>query len=341
MEEIKVEFERFRDKVAGIIYGVALGDAMGMPAYFSPEETREKLGWIDKFIDAPDDHPVHKGFVAGQITDDTQQTLAIAQSIIEEGKVTVEGIARALLSWYESVGGDESNYVGPSTKAAMKRIKAGEDLTRTGTLGTTNGAVMRISPVGIIYPGDYDATLKAAEIACIPTHNTNVAISGASAVAVGISTLLATGDWDATLTNMEDAADEGAEKGEKYILPSIRERFEFVYALVDLDKDIDETLRTFYNVIGTGLPVYEIVPSALGMVLLAQGDPVKTAIYSANCSGDADTLGAIACALAGAFRGASSIPSEYIEKIREVNKEYNFEEIIDGLSEIAFKNMTK
>ncbi len=335
-----MDFKKLRDKIAGTIYGVALGDAMGMPAYFSPDETKEKLGWIDKFIDAPDDHPVHKGFVAGQITDDTQQTLAIAQSIIEEGKVSVEGVAKALVRWYESVGGDESPYVGPSTKAAMKRIRSGEDLMKTGTLGTTNGAVMRISPMGIIYPGDYDATMKAAEISCIPTHNTNVAISGASSVAVGISTLLATGDWEATLNNMEDAADEGAQKGEKHILPSIRERFEFVYALIDLDKDTDETLRTFYNVIGTGLPVYEIVPSALGMVLLAQGDPLKTAIYSANCSGDADTLGAIACALAGAFRGVSSIPEEYIDKIQKVNKGYNFEEIIDGLTEIAFKNMT-
>ncbi len=334
-----METLKLRDRIAGTIYGVAIGDAMGMPAYFLPEDTRKKFGWIEDFLDAPDDHPVHRGFVAGQITDDTEQTLAIAQSIIDEGNVTLEGIARALLSWFESVGGEESPYVGPSTKAAMIRIKRGKDLTKTGITGTTNGAVMRISPIGVIHPGDFDTTLKDAELSCIPTHNTNVAISGASAIAVGISTALGGRGWDDILTSMELAAERGAEKGEKYILPSIKERFNFVYALIDASKDEKETLENFYNIIGTGLPVYEIVPSALGIVLLAEGDPIKSAIYAANCSGDADTLGAIATGLAGAISGVSAIPERYIEKIREVNKRYNFEKIIDGLTEVAIKNM--
>lgn len=329
-----------RDRIAGAIYGVALGDAMGMPAYFFPDQTREKFGWIEDFLDAPSDHPVHKGFVAGQITDDTEQTLAIAQAIIDEGKVTLEGIAKALLNWYESVGGDDSSYVGPSTKAAMKRIKAGEDLMTTGITGTTNGAVMRISPIGLIHPGDRDRAFHDAVISCIPTHNTNVAISGASAVAVGISRALVSSNWDDILLDMEWGAKEGAKRGNKYILPSIEERFYFVYSLAETYKDIKQTLEIFYNIVGTGLQVYEIVPSALGMLILAEGDPLKTAIYSANCSGDADTLGAIACGLAGAANGASSIPSYYIKKIQEVNEKYDFEGIIDGLTDLALRNMS-
>ncbi len=332
---------KLRDKIAGVIYGVAIGDAMGMPAYFFPEETQEKLGWIEDFIDAPDDHPVHKGLVAGQITDDTEQTLALAQSIIDRGEVTLEGVAEALLSWFESVGGEDSPYVGPSTKTAMIKIKKGEDLTKTGITGITNGAVMRISPVGVIHPGDFDATMNDVEIACIPTHNTNVAISGASAIAVGISTALGGGGWEEILINMEEAADIGAKKGEKFILPSIKERFNFIYALMDAHREIRETLDDLYNIVGTGLPVYEIVPSALGIVLLAKGDPIKSVVYAANCSGDADTLGAIAGGLAGAIKGASSIPKKYIEKIRKVNKRYDFEKIIDGLTEIAISNIDK
>ncbi len=336
-----MEFRELRDRIAGVIYGVALGDAMGMPAYFFPEETREKLGWIEDFLDAPSDHPVHKGFLAGQITDDTEQTLALAESIIKDKKVSIERVARALLSWYESVGGDESNYVGPSTKAAMKRIKSGEDLNATGVTGITNGAVMRISPVGIIHPGDFDGAVKDAELSCIPTHNTNVAISGASAWAAGIALAVGGKSWDEILRGMEVASEIGAKKGAKFILPSIKERFNFVYAIVDSKRDVEDALENIYNIIGTGLPVYEIVPAALGIVLLAEGDPVKAAIYSANCSGDADTLGAISCSLAGAVNGASSIPNEYIERLQKVNKRYDFEDIIDKLTEIAFENMKK
>jgi len=336
-----VEFTDLRNKIAGAIYGVALGDAMGMPAYFSPDETKEKLGWIDDFLDAPFDHPVHKGFLAGQVTDDTEQTLSLANAIIKEGKVSIEGVAKALLSWYEEVGGDDSSYVGPSTKAAMMRMKKGEDLYITGIGGTTNGAVMRISPVGIIHPGDFDSALKDAELSCIPTHNTNVAISGASAWAVGIALAIGGKSWDEILSGMEVASEKGAKKGAKFILPSIKERFNFVYAIIDSQRNIEDVLENIYNIIGTGLPVYEIVPAALGIVLLSEGDPLKAAIYSANCSGDADTLGAISCSLAGAVSGVSSIPVRYIKKLQMVNEKYDFERIIDKLTEIAFKNMKK
>ena len=66
---------------------------------------------------------------------------------------------------------------------------------------------------------------------------------------------------------------------------------------------------------------------------MAGGDPKHTAILAANLSGDADTNGAIACAMAGAFAGFDAIPAEDAKVLEndEVFQAYNVREIAAGL----------
>ena len=71
---------------------------------------------------------------------------------------------------------------------------------------------------------------------------------------------------------------------------------------------------------------------------MANGDPVETAILAAALSGDADTIGAMACAIAGAWQGGDAIPAEYMESIRQANPQYNFEEMAEALYDIARLN---
>ena len=70
---------------------------------------------------------------------------------------------------------------------------------------------------------------------------------------------------------------------------------------------------------------------------MAQGDPIQAAIYAAALSGDADTVAAMACAMAGAFKGAGSFPPEVIQKIQQANPSMDFEKIIAGLYQLAIK----
>ena len=42
--------------------------------------------------------------------------------------------------------------LGPSTKRALAALLAGTPLDETGRTGTTNGAAMRITPVGVATP---------------------------------------------------------------------------------------------------------------------------------------------------------------------------------------------
>ena len=170
------------DKVRGGFYGQALGDSWAMPALLNPQQTWDYYGgFIEDFLDAPETHPVHHGLRRGQVTDDTEQAAAIAESIIREGGVSVQGVAQALVGWYHRIGGDASPYVGPSSRRAILAIQRGEDINEVGKHGDTNGAGMRVSPIGLIHPGDVDGAIADAHLSCIPTHNTIVCVAAASA----------------------------------------------------------------------------------------------------------------------------------------------------------------
>ena len=308
------------DKVYGCIVGLAVGDAFGMPGQMSPERTRELYGEITSFLEPPPDDPVHGGLKAGQVTDDTLAALAILRSVIRTGRLSLEDIARSLVEWIDEVDGLNLSYVGPSTKRAILRLKQGVPPREAGRHGWTNGASMRVAPLGFLHPGDLEATVEAAEIASMPTHNTNTAISGAAAVACAVSRCAAGGS---TIAEVVEAARWGAElgarRGHRYICPSIPRRIDMAVQLASSDKGIQEKQRDIYDLIGTGLATYEIVPAAIGLFVLAEGDPMRAITLAANTGGDCDTLAAIAGAIAGAYAGASAIPGEYIETIEAVN----------------------
>jgi ADP-ribosylglycohydrolase len=327
------------EKIYGGLYGQALGDAWAMPALLRPEDTWQRFsGWITGFMPAPDEHPFHHGLPPAKVTDDTEQAFALAESIITNGKVTVEGAAQAIVDWYDRVGGDTCPYVGPSTRRAVLAIKAGGDLYQTGRTGDTNGASMRISPVGLIHPGDLEGAISDAHTACIPTHNTDVAISGAAAVASAIAAAMLP---NATLEQIVRAGVRGAEAGRKlgnpWIGASVARRIEMAVEIAGEQTPVRERIQDLYDVIGTSLALPESVPAAFGVLALADGDPVQTAIYAAALSGDADTIGAMACAIAGAWRGSENIPQAVIDRLRNANPELDFDRVAQGLFEIAQK----
>jgi ADP-ribosylglycohydrolase len=327
--------------ILGGLYGQALGDAWGMPAAFRPEQTWSLYnGWLDRLVAVPPDHAIHAGFQAGQITDDTQQAMALVEAIITDGQITVEGAARALVTWYDQVNGDNSPFVGPSTRRAVTALKAGGDPYQTGLQGDTNGGAMRVSPIGLIHPGNPEAAVEDAIIACTPTHFTDVAVSGACAIAAAVARALTP---DTTLEDIIDVAIHGADiglrRGAPWFGASVARKIDFAVQLAtDVNLSERDRLQNLYDLIGATLATADAVPCAFGVLAMANGNPIETAIYAANLSGDADTIGSMACAIAGAWQGINAISLEYLEIIRRANQEYDFEETAEALYEIARSN---
>ncbi len=327
------------DKIRGGLYGQALGDAFCMPAFDTPQQTRARFGVIDRFLPAPADHPVHAGLPAGRITDDTEQAIWLARAIVRDGRVTVEGAARAVLEWYETIGGDTCPFVGPSTRRAVAKLRAGVPPTESGRGGDTNGAAMRASVVGLIHPGDVAAAARDAALAAIPTHNTSVACAAAAAVAGAVARAL---DSQATLRDVLLAAVEAARIGEVLGIPamgaSVARRIELAVSLARDDQGSeDERLQAIYDLVGASMAASEAVPAAMGVVALANGDPERAARLAAALSGDADTIGAMACAVCGAWRGVAAIPTPWLDVLRQANPEHDFEALARGLWQLATK----
>ncbi len=326
-------------RILGCLYGQALGDAWAMPALLRPDDTWEYYGgWLDKFHPGPPHHPVHAGLPPGRVTDDTEQAFALAQAIIADRAVTAAGAARAIVAWYERVGGESCPYVGPSTRRAVQGIMAGHDLNVTGLRGDTNGAAMRIAPVGLIHPGHVEMAARDAAISCIPTHNSDVAASGAAAVAGAIARALTPA---ATLNDIVAAAMSAAELGRGlapvWIGASIARRIALAVEIARSPLPERARLQELYDVVGATLAISESVPAAFGVLVMAQGDPQQAAIYAAALSGDADTIGAMACAMAGAWRGAAAFAPQVIATLRAANPELDFDGVAGGLANVAGK----
>lgn len=329
-------------KIKGGFYGQAFGDAWAMPAYLNPQQTWDRYGgYIETFLDGPKDHPVHHNLTAGQVTDDTEQAAAIAEIIIQEGKVTAKGVAQALVNWYQRIGGDDSPYVGPSSRRAIQAIMRGEDLEQVGRFGDTNGAAMRISPVGLINPGNVQQAIKDAATSCIPSHNTDVAVSGAAAVAGAIAAALVPNSTLEDVVNAAvTAADAGRQYGNVWLGASIPRRILWAVDLVSTDKPVRERLQDVYDLVGTSLAMSEVVPAAIGIFVISEGDPTRAAILSAALSGDADTVAAIACAIAGAWKGIEAFQTAHLKTLEEANPWLDFNGLVDGLYQLALQRTT-
>ena len=330
--------ELLYEKIYGCLMGVGIGDAMGMPTEFlSLTQIREHFGEVRTFEPAPPWHPLAH-LPAGNMTDDTEQTLAIAKMIIEKPEFSVGDVADAILQWAEEIAPDDLDKMGPSTNYALKHLRAGHDPHGTGLRGNTNGAAMRIAPIGCIHPGRPQDVIEDVLKTCIPTHLTDVAVAGASAVAAGVSEALGPdADLDSIIEAMLWGAEEGEERAREAIRistkgripwevissqinPSLMQRMKWA---IELAEKTEGTLAQRRDVlvcsIGTGVLMIETVPLVVGLVKIAKGDPYTAIMLATNAGGDADSISSIAGGICGAFKGASSFPEDLVRRFEMVN----------------------
>lgn len=322
------------DKAYGCLAALALGDAFGMPTEFlTPQQITAEFGQVVRLVPPPAWHP-HVKLPPGSITDDTGQALALAAVYLRHGHMTAESAAQALLEWAENNRGNLDLYIGPSTRRALEALQAGTSPRESGTKGTTNGAVMRVAPIGIVRAGNFAATLADTVEACLPTHNTALAISGAAAISFAIAAAMRD---DASLDSVLEAAMEGAAQGRQHgawvWTPPLETRITLAVRLVREAESERRALQALYDYVGVDMLISESIPTALGLAVLANGDPMLAVRYGANIGGDTDTIGAIAGAVSGALQGIGAVDRSLLNEVEQVNR-LNLEKVARGLVEI-------
>ena len=314
----------------GALAGLALGDALGLPTQeMSPAQIRAVYGRITGLVDGDASQPYAPGMPAGSVTDDTEQALLVASLLIRgrgssSGRVALNAVefAHALLAWEDSmIERGSLDLLGPSTKAALERVRAGEDPLTVGGEGTTNGAAMRVTPIGIaVSTEDPEAFAEAVWSSCRVTHATRQGFQSAAlvaaAVSMGIDTARSTSPnlrgllWKA-VTYVDSLPEHGAWTPDPDVVAATRRAMQLAV------NPASSSLECLAEQVGTSVASAHAIPMAFA--LLARDPSPQALMDAANIGGDTDTIGAIAGAILGAALGVEVLPTDSLSMIEEVS----------------------
>jgi ADP-ribosylglycohydrolase len=325
-----------RGHARGALYGLAIGDALGMPTQLlTRAEVTGRWGpRLSGFEPAPPGHPLADGMPAGSVTDDTEQAVLLARLLISgHGEIDPREWASALVDWERDMAARGSlDLLGPSTKRAVAALLAGASPQEAGLGGTTNGAAMRITPVGIAFPlrratsgtatsgTAVDVLLAHVRQASLITHNTPEAMAGAAAIAAAVSA----GVDGAGVPEAVDAAIRAATAAGRAAnreagtggQPDTDIAARIEWAVAQARGRSPEAAADFITgQVGTSLATVESVPAAFAVLAAVPDDPWQACLLAASLGGDSDTIAAMAGAVAGACHGMSAFPAHAIATI--------------------------
>lgn len=309
-----------KNKILGTLYGVSIGDSMGMPTTFmSREEIKNKYGRVKNFVEAPMEGSVHSKLVRGEYTDDTELTFMVAQSIISRNNIDSEDIANRIVEWADKNNMLEGTLIGPSTRSAIQNLKSGVSYKITGLKGTTNGCAMKISPVGIFDAFSNDEkTVNDVIKACMCTHYTPIAISGGSAISFAVKSAIS-GEKD--INEIYQASLRGADLGAKLMGKSedsislrIQKAVEIASKFSDFDLYLDELYKFMLK--PQWALTEDAVPAALSIFVKSNGNFKDAILMACNLGADSDTIGGMTGAITGSYSGLNNIPDQWIKTIK-------------------------
>ena len=268
-------------RAQGCVLGQLAGDALGSLVEFKDAETIRTL--YPEGIRALADGGVWDT-IAGQPTDDSE--LALARSLVRNGAFTVDDVRAAYVRWLDSGPFD----IGHTTRCGL----AGRPLLDS----ESNGALMRVSPLGIFGWTMHPRTLAecASDDAAL-THPNNVCRQVNGLCATAVAEAIREG-----LSGDEVYERIAARAAEWDVHGAIRERIERAPAHrpPEYSRQMGWVLTAFQNAL------HELVN---GTSLDA------SLIETVHQGGDTDTNAAICGALLGAVHGREAIPRQWAESI--------------------------
>jgi ADP-ribosylglycohydrolase len=151
-------------RISGVLLGTALGDALGLPCEgLSAARIARRFGRVDRF---------HLLGSTGFVSDDTEQSALVAQSLARNPSDPARAFRRSLLGWFLRLPWG----VGLATVRACGRIALG--LRRSGVPSAGNGALMRAAVVGAVVE-DPARRIAAARAIAEVTHTDPRAVEAA------------------------------------------------------------------------------------------------------------------------------------------------------------------
>lgn len=267
------------ERARGAYLGLAVGDALGATTEFmTPAEIAEQHGTHR--------HVVGGGWLrleAGRVTDDTEMSLALGQSILECQGVVGSEVAKVFSEWMRTKPVDIGNTV---RRGVVHFRTTGEYQVKVNEFDAGNGACMRCLPIALLHcHPNGDALHRDARIQAHTTHNNPISDMGTAAV-LDMLVLALNGSGK---TDLKGRADK---------LVQQHGAFRFDKRQMDNPSGwIVETLQAVFQAFFAHEGFEDILVDVV------------------NRGGDADTTGAIAGMLSGALYGPEAIPHQWINTL--------------------------
>lgn len=278
------------DRFIGCLLGLAVGDAVGTTLEFKP---RGSFTPIDDMVGGG---PF--GLRPGQWTDDTSLALCLATSLNERDGFDARDQMERYCRWYErgylsSTG--ECFDIGPTTVSALRAFRrTGEPMAgNPDSYSAGNGSLMRLAPVPMFFYPDLDEIERMSGLSSRTTHGAPECV-----------------DSCRLFGRMLGRALLGLSRDD--VLFGDRTGFEAVPAVEAIARG-DWISRSRADIRGTG---YVVSSLEAALWCFHRTETFRDAILEAvNLGDDADTTGAVCGQIAGAFYGASGIPSAWLDRL--------------------------
>lgn len=281
------------DQFKCCVLGTAIGDALGMPVEgLTRSEIKKIHGEINDFLPSP-----YNDFKAGEWTDDTEQMIVLAESILETVYLNPENFAKRLKNWFLE---SRNPRIGPTSSRALKNLINNVPWDRAGVYSDTCGAAMRVMPIGLVYHFSLNLVERYAVISASVTHKGTAAIGGAVAIATSIACLCL--DF-----KKEELVSEIVGRVKKYN-DLLAEKIEYSYQISD--KNIDFAI----NKLGNSMSALDSVPMAFYCYFSSKSFE-ECVIKAVNVGGDTDSIAAMAGAIKGCEGG--DIPTKWLKRLKD------------------------
>lgn len=302
-----------KKQVEAVIFGLAVGDALGVPVEFKERGTFEVKEMIG--------HGTYNQPM-GTWSDDTSLTLALMEHLAEKSELNqlLQKFADYRNGYLTPNG--VCFDIGISTNNAIERFLLGIPLDRIGgdsEMDNGNGALMRISPLAIILQDEFDFSKKVELIEAYTklTHRHPRAIVASILYIQLLIGLLLNND-------LKESLGSTASLFLKEFPPFHSYRLEFEYHFADLfNNEFFEQPKSEIKSSGYVVDTLKAAVWSLGNSNNFE-DLLLTAV---NLGGDTDTIGAVAGSLGGALYSLEAIPQKWLNKL--VSKELIEKQIED------------
>ncbi|HZP81959.1 MAG TPA: ADP-ribosylglycohydrolase family protein [Chthonomonadaceae bacterium] len=297
--------QELRDRFRGTLLGVAVGDALGGPLEFQP--AREPNQYVTEMVGGG-----WQQLAPGQWTDDTQMTLCVVESLLTKRVFDPDDIARRFVAWMQSNPPDIGLHTG-RVLAAIGQGEAWEQASKAVQEMTPdnapNGSLMRCAPLALFLYRHPDYIAELAPVLSRITH----AHPDCEGACVFLDVAIA---WLLLGKNKQEAVEAAYEACNG--------------ASAALKARIGRAMEPQNETAPTGY-VLDTLEVALWAFLHTTSFE-SALLVAVNRGDDADTVGAVAGALAGARYGLSQIPARWLEPLRECDRLIDYS---DRLLELA------